>query len=462
MHRAGHRLSSGLLVDLYQLTMGESYVAEGLSERLATFSLFFRTLPHGWGYALACGLEDALHYLEGLRFVDDDLAYLEETGLFRERFLERLRTFRFAGSVRALPEGTAVFPHEPLLEVTAPLVEAQVVETMVLNEMHLQTLVASKAARSVDAADGRTLVDFSLRRTHGGEAGMKVARASYAAGFDATSNVLAGRFYGIPIAGTMAHSYVESFADELEAFRAFARSYPDSAILLVDTYSTLEGTRKAVVVAQELAEAGHRLQGVRLDSGDLVMLSKGVRAILDEAGFADAAIFASGGLDEREIARLVSADAPIGGFGVGTRMGVSADAPFLDMAYKLVDFDGRPVLKSSEGKATLPGAKQVWRVRRDGVAAHDLLALDGGHGDGEPLLGEVMHNGRATWSESLEEIRGRSRQQRESLPERVRALDGDPYDVRVDTTLEALGKRLASDRAKGLHDVVDANRRVRR
>jgi nicotinate phosphoribosyltransferase len=448
VYAAGHRLPSGLLVDLYELTMGESFVAEGLSERSATFSLFFRTLPRGWGYALACGLEDALHYLEALRFVDDDLAYLEETGLFGERFLERLRSFRFAGSVRALPEGTAVFPPEPLLEVTAALVEAQVVETMVLNEVHLQTLVASKAARSVDAADGRTLVDFSLRRTHGSEAGMKVARASYVAGFDATSNVLAGRVFGIPIAGTMAHSYVESFADELEAFRAFARSYPDSAILLVDTYSTLEGTRKAVVVARELAEAGHRLQGVRLDSGDLVMLSKGVRAILDEAGFADAAIFASGGLDEREIARLVSADAPIGGFGVGTRMGVSADAPFLDMAYKLVDFDGRPVLKSSEGKATLPGAKQVWRVRRDGVAVHDLLALDDGHGDDEALLREVMRDGHAVPSESLEEIRGRARQQRESLPRRVRALDGGHYDVRVDTALEALANRLTSTLGK--------------
>ncbi|HEU0247089.1 MAG TPA: nicotinate phosphoribosyltransferase [Gaiellaceae bacterium] len=445
---AGNRPPSGLLVDLYQLTMGESYVAEGRSEHEATFSLFFRTLPHGWGYALACGLEDALRYLEELRFDDDDLAYLEETGLFGERFLERLRSFRFTGSVRALAEGTAVFRHEPLLEVTAPLVEAQVVETMVLNEVHLQTLVASKAGRCVDAADGRTLVDFSLRRTHGGEAGMKVARASYAAGFDATSNVLAGRIYGIPIAGTMAHSYVESFVDELEAFRAYVRSYPDSAILLVDTYSTLDGARKAVVVAQELAEAGHRLQGVRLDSGDLVTLSKGVRAILDEAGFADATVFASGGLDESEIARLVSADAPIGGFGVGTRMATSADSPFLDMAYKLVDVDGRPVLKSSEGKATLPGAKQVWRVRRSGAAVHDLLALNDVYGDGEPLLREVMRDGRATRSESLEEIRGRARHQRESLPERVRALDGGHYDVRVDATLEALGKRLTSEFGK--------------
>ena len=438
------RPHSGLLVDLYELTMGESYVAEEIAEREATFSLFFRTLPESWGYALAAGLEDALRYLEDLRFAEEELAYLEQTGLFGAEFLDRLRSFRFSGRVRAVPEGTAVFPNEPLLEVTAPLVEAQLVETMVLNEIHLQTLVASKAARSVEAAGGRLLVDFSLRRTHGGEAGVKVSRASHLAGFDSTSNVLAGRLYGIPIAGTMAHSYVESFPSELEAFRAFARSYPDNAILLVDTYDTLEGTRRAVTVARELAETGHRLRGVRLDSGDLVELSRGVRAILDKAGLEDALVFASGGLDEHEIADLLGAGAQIGGFGVGTKMGVSADAPFLDMAYKLVDLEGRPVLKLSAGKATLPGAKQVWRVRRDGVAAHDLLGLDDGHGDAEPLLREVMRDGRSVWSEPLTTIRERARRERESLPEAVRALDGAPYDVRVDPGLEGLRERLAA------------------
>ncbi|HLF68014.1 MAG TPA: nicotinate phosphoribosyltransferase, partial [Gaiellaceae bacterium] len=272
----------------------------------------------------------------------------------------------------------------------------------------------------------------------------KVSRASYVAGFDSTSNVLAGRLYQIPIAGTMAHSYVESFPSELEAFRAFARSYPDNAILLVDTYDTLEGTRRAVTVARELAETGHRLRGVRLDSGELVELSRGVRAILDEAGLEDALVFASGGLDEHEIADLLGAGAQIGGFGVGTKMGVSADAPFLDMAYKLVDLEGRPVLKLSAGKATLPGAKQVWRVRRDGVAAHDLLGLDDGHGGAEPLLREVMRDGRSVWSEPLTTIRERARRERESLPEAVRALDGAPYDVRVDPGLEGLRQRLAA------------------
>ena len=437
-------LPSGLLVDLYELTMGASYVAEGMAEREATFSLFFRTLPHGWGYALAAGLEDALAYLEGLRFSDDDLAYLEGTGLFPDPFLERLRAFRFSGSVRALPEGTAVFPNEPLLEVTAPLVEAQLAETMVLNHVHLQTLIASKAARCVDAAGGRTLVDFALRRTHGGEAGLKVARASWLAGFDATSNVLAGKLYGLPIAGTMAHSYVESFADELEAFRAFARAYPRAAILLVDTYDTLEGARRATVVARELAASGHRLRGVRLDSGDLLELSEGVRAILDEAGCADALVFASGGLDEHEIARLLAAGAPIGGFGVGSKLGVSADAPFLDMAYKLVELEGRPVLKLSAGKATLPGRKQVWRVRREGVATHDVLGLADGEAEGEPLLREVMRAGRATWAEPLQASRERARRERESLPEAARALEAAAYEVRIDAALAALRDRVAA------------------
>ena len=441
-----HRPSAdGLLVDLYQLTMGESYVREGIAEREATFSLFFRTLPQAWGYALAAGLDDALRYLRELRFSEDGLAYLEGTGLFGETFLDRLRAFRFSGAVRAMPEGTPVFPSEPLLELTAPLVEAQIAETMVLNEIHLQTLIASKAARSVEAARGATLVDFALRRAHGGEAGLKVARASYLAGFDSTSNVLAGMCYGIPVAGTMAHSYIESFADETEAFRAFARAYPDQAILLVDTYETVGGVHGAVVVGRELADAGHRLRGVRIDSGDLVELSRAARSLLDEAGFEDATVFVSGGLDETGIARLLAAGAPISGFGVGSKMGVSADAPFLDMAYKLVEIDGRPVLKLSEGKATLPGRKQVWRVLHDGVAAHDVLGLADGNGEGEPLLREVMRNGSPTSAESLQESRERARRGRESLPEHLRTLEAGTYDVRVDTALHGLRNRVGRE-----------------
>ncbi len=412
--------------------MGESYVAEGLAEREATFSLFYRSLPNGWRYMHAAGLDDALRYLESLAFADDELAYLEETGLFTGRFLDRLRGFHFTGRVRALPEGTAVFPGEPLLEVTAPLLEGQLVETMVLNELHLHTLIAGKAARCVEAAEGRLLVDFSLRRTHGGEAGLKVARASWLAGFDATSNVEAGRRFGIPIAGTMAHSYVEAFAHERDAFEAYARAYPDTAILLVDTYATLDGVRNAIATAKQLAAAGHRLRGIRLDSGDLLALSRAARVLLDQAGFEDAMIFASGGLDEADIARLMAAGAPIGGFGVGSKLGVSAPALFLDMAYKLVELDGRPVLKLSEGKATLPGRKQVWRRPRCDV----IGLVDEPPGHGTPLLVEVMADGRRTSTEPLAAIRGRARAEREEL-------SAEGKDVRIDPALEQLRDRLA-------------------
>src|SRR5262245_8300057 len=354
------RATSPLLVDLYELTMGQAYFDAGLAEKQATSDLFYRTLPDGWGYLLAGGLEFALGYLEELSFADDDVAYLESTGLFTPPFLDHLRSLRFTGTVRAMPEGTLLFPGEPALEVTAPVIEAQLVETVLLNELHFSSLIAGKAARCVDVGGGRMLVDFGLRRAHGGEAGLKAARASFLAGFDATSNVLAGRKYGIPTSGTMAHSFIESFASEEAAFHAYGRSYPNHSILLVDTYDTRQGVERAVEIGRELATRRSRLTGVRLDSGDLVELSREARALLDEAGFEDALVFVSGGLDERDMAALLEAGAPIGGFGIGTKMVVSADAPYLDMAYKLVEFGGRPTMKLSAGKATLPGRKQVW------------------------------------------------------------------------------------------------------
>lgn len=434
---------SALLLDLYQLTMGQSYFAEGMHERPAVFSLFVRSLPRGWGYFVAAGLEDVLRYLEGFRFLEEDLAFLESTGLFTGGFLDYLRGVRFDGSVRAMPEGTPFFPQEPVLEVTAGILVGQLVETVVLNEMHFQSLVASKAARSVEAAGGRTLVDFGLRRTHRADAGMRVARSSYLAGFDATSNVLAGKEYGIPVAGTMAHSYVEAFDDELAAFRAFARAYPDRAILLVDTYDTLEGVRKAAAVARELAAGGHHLAGVRLDSGDLAALARDTRRILDEAGARDAIVFASGGLDEHDVAALLRAGAPIDGFGIGSRLGTSADAPYLDMAYKLVEFDGTPVLKLSPEKATLPGPKQVWRLRPDGAEpARDLLALlaEEGPAGGEPLLETVMESGEVLVQDSLAAMRERCASRRALLPAAVRSLDAAPaaYPVELTPGLVAL------------------------
>jgi nicotinate phosphoribosyltransferase len=440
-----------LLVDLYELTMGESYLAEGLADRPATFQLFCRRLPLGWGYLVAAGLADALDYLEGLRFTADDLAELEATGLFSGSFLDCLGGLRFSGEVRAMPEGTVFFADEPVLEVTAPLLEAQLAETAVLNCIHFQSLIAGKAARCVEAAAGRRLVDFGLRRTHGAEAGLKVARASYLAGFDATSNVLAGRLYGIPIAGTMAHSYVECFESEEDAFDAFLRCYPQGSTLLLDTYDTVEGAHRAARAARRLAERGGRLGGVRLDSGDLLELGRRVRAVLDDAGLRDVTIFASGSLDEREISRLLAGGAPIDGFGVGSRLGTSADAPYLDAAYKLVAFDGRPVLKLSAGKATLPGAKQVWRTRdgdrfdRDIVALADELPPPGA----EPLLEPVLRQGVRLERRGLEAARLRAAQQRLRLAPEHRLLDARPYPVELSPRLVALRDTLAGGAGAG-------------
>jgi nicotinate phosphoribosyltransferase len=448
---AGAGAASALLVDLYELTMAQSYLDEGMHERPATFDLFTRKLPRGWGYMIAAGLEDVLAYLEGLRFTEDELSYLEGTRRFSASFLDHLRGVRFTGTVRAMPEGTPFLAHEPVLEITAPMLEAQLVESYVLNQVHLQSLIASKAVRSVEVAGGRTLVDFALRRAHGTDAGLKVARSTYLAGFDSTSNVAAGQEYGIPISGTMAHSYVEAFEDEIDAFRAFARVFPDTCILLIDTYDTVEGARRAAVVGREMAAAGHALRAVRLDSGDLVELAPRVRAILDEAGLADVGLFASGGLDEHVIARLVASSTPIGGFGVGSSVGVAADHPVLDMAYKIVAYDGRPVLKLSEGKATWPGAKQVYRPAPRNLRAADVIALaaEPAPAGCDPLLVPVMEEGRRIRRESLEVARGRCAASRGRIAPERRALDASP------------GEAVFSERLVALRDEVTATIRAR-
>jgi nicotinate phosphoribosyltransferase len=436
-----------LLVDLYQLTMGQSYFDEGVHTRPAVFSTYVRHLPPGWGYFVAAGLDDLLRALETFAFTADDLAYLRSTGLFTAPYLDHLSGLRFEGEARALPEGTLFFPDEPVLELRGALLPAQLLETIVLNELHFQSLVAAKAARFVDAAGGRTLVDFSLRRTHRGDAGMGAARASYLAGFESTSNVLAGKDYDIPIAGTMAHSYVEAFEHELEAFRAYARAYPSRSILLVDTYDTLEGVRRAAAVGRELAECGHRLAGIRLDSGDLLELARGARAILDDAGLRQTTVFASGGLDERAIQALLAAGAPIDGFGVGSALGTSSDAPSIDMAYKLVEVGGRPTLKLSAAKATLPGPKQVWRVSLGGGFAYDVLttAAGGAPPGGEPLLELVMAGGRRLVEGSLADARARCAEQRAKLAPEHRRVDAAPYEVRVaDELLEARDRAVAA------------------
>jgi nicotinate phosphoribosyltransferase len=435
---------AALLTDLYTLTMAASYHREGMRGR-ATFSLFVRSLPRERGFLVAAGLEDALAFLADFTFGDDAVAHLASraAGAFDSAFVESLRGMRFTGDVRAVPEGTVVFPNEPLVEITAPLVEAQVVEAAVMNCLHYQTAIATKAARAVLSARGRPVSEFGLRRAPGTDAAMKAARSSYLAGAASTSNVLAGRTYGIPVAGTMAHAYVEAFPTELTAFRAFVAAFPYGATLLIDTYDTLTGARRAAQVARELAERGGRLGAVRIDGGDLAWLSAEVRRILDDAGLRDVRVFASGGLDEYDIARLVDAGAPIDGFGVGTKMDVSADAPYLEMVYKLVRYDGRDVIKASAGKTTLAGEKQVWRrLGADGRLAGDTIGRrderDDAH-DGEPLLVPVMLDGRRVDSApTLAAARARCAAQLAALPDGVKRLrDAEPYPVSLSDALAA-------------------------
>ncbi|MBW1860590.1 MAG: nicotinate phosphoribosyltransferase, partial [Deltaproteobacteria bacterium] len=417
-----------LLTDLYELTMAASYFENAMDDS-ATFSLFIRKFPPDRAYFVAAGLQDFLDFAANFHFSDSDLAYLKGTGTFSDDFLDYLKDMRFTGTIRALAEGEIFFENEPILEVTAPIVEAQILETFAINTINLQSMIATKASRCIHAASGRQLVDFSLRRTHGIDAGLKAARSSYIAGFVATSNVLAGKLYGIPITGTMAHSYISSFGDELEAYRAYARSFPDKTILLIDTYDTVAGAQKATVVGQEMANEGHKLLGVRLDSGDMVQLSRQVRKILDDAGLDDTEVFASSSFDEYKIAKTITGGAMIDAFGVGTKMGVSSDAPYFDMVYKLVQYGERPIMKLSTGKVNLPGEKQIFRkTDPQGRFSEDVIGTrDETIEDTRPLLEPVMEEGKLLKSHpSLEEIRERFRKNFESLDDSYKALEGAP------------------------------------
>jgi nicotinate phosphoribosyltransferase len=432
---------AALFTDLYELTMAAAFFREGMRET-ATFSLFARRLPATRAFIVAAGLEDALQYVRSLRFTPGALAYLHSLGRFDAAFLDHLAGLRFTGEVRAVAEGTVVFPGEPILEVTGPAIGAQLLETALLNICHLQSVLASKAARVTIAARGRAVAEFGLRRSHGSDAGLKAARCAWIAGCESTSDVLAGKTYGIPLSGTMAHSFVTAFPDELDAFRAYARAFPDSATLLLDSYDTTEGARKAVAVARELAAAGRSLAGVRLDSGDLLSLSREVREILDEAGFPGVRIVVSGGLDEHDVEGLLAMGAPIDAFGIGTRLNVSADAPSLDLVYKLVRYGDRDVLKLSEGKETWVGAKAVYRTRdAEGKAAGDVLALaeEPPPGAGESLLQTVMRNGELLHPHPpLAEVRRRCTEQIAALPEGLRRLQGHTdYPVRPSDALRA-------------------------
>ena len=435
---------SVLLTDLYELTMLQAYWAERMSA-IAVFELFVRKLPSQRNFLVAAGLAQVTEYLLDLRFTADELAYLGVTGRFRPAFLASLRDLRFTGDVDAMPEGTACFPDEPMIRITAPIREAQLVESRVMNLMHYQTIVASKAVRCALAAPGRLLVDFGLRRAHGGEAALLSARASYLAGFSGTATVDAGRQFGVPIYGTMAHSYIQAHADESAAFAAFAREQPENAILLIDTYDTERAAHKVVQLARTLAAEGIAIKGVRIDSGDLAEHARRVRAILDAAGLVAVTIFASGNLDEFRVRDLLARGAPIDGFGIGTRMNTSADAPYLDCAYKLQEYDGEPRRKRSEGKATWPGRKQVYRqYDAAGRRQCDVVTLASHPVPGTPLLVPVVREGRLVAPlPELSVIRQRVCEEVARLPESLRALDGQvPAQVEVAPALRELAAEI--------------------
>ncbi len=420
-----------LLTDLYQLSMLEAYAAHGMADT-AVFELFVRKLPAGRGFLMAAGLEQVVDFLEELRFTSEELAWLRESGAFSLRFLDDLAGLRFTGDVDAMPEGTVFFPHEPVLRVTAPLPQAQLIESRLLNLVHFQTVIASKAARMVLAAPGRQLVDFGLRRAHGAEAGLLAARAAYLAGFDATATVVAGREFGIPIVGTMAHSFVQAHDDEAIAFEHFARVRPKALTLLIDTYDTEHGARLVAALAPRLAADGIAVAAVRLDSGDFAALSRSVRGILDAAGLQSIRILASGGLDEHKLLALVRDAAPIDGYGIGTSLTTSDDAPALDCAYKLQEYAGRARRKRSEGKATWPGRKQVYRrYSPDGIIAADTVALIDEPPCGERLLLPAMRNGRrAPGLLSLTQARANAAAWLARLPAELRQLE--PFAVPVE------------------------------
>ena len=437
-----------LFVDLYELTMAQVYWQRGMSGQ-ATFSLTFRSYPPNRAYFVLAGLDEVLDFLEGFEFARESIEYLRSTDLFDPGFLDYLTQLRFTGDLRSMAEGRIFFTNEPVLEVTAPIIEAQIVETYLMNRINLHSIMATKASRVVHEARDRTVVDFAARRAHGVDAANALARASYMVGFAGTSNVMAGRLYGIPIFGTMAHSLVQSFQDEKESFRAYADSFPDTSTFLVDTYDTIEGVRRAIPVALDMRRRGHRLRAVRLDSGDLLDLSVKARALLDEAGLRDVQVFASGGLDEFAVAELIGAGAPIDGVGVGTKIGVSADAPWTDCAYKLVEYEGRPSVKLSAGKHSVPGAKQVFRHRHEnGTYVSDTVGLAGERPPeerDEPLLKQVMREGRRREQpESLERLREKFKGEFEQLPEQHKALESPAtYRVTIRDALHKLSREVA-------------------
>jgi len=439
--------NSALLTDLYQLTMVQAYLHQSMEEE-AVFEFFVRRLPPNRNFLVAAGLEQVVEFLSHLHISSDELVWLKSTDRFKPELLQYLEQLRFTGNVDAMPEGTIFFPNEPILRIIAPLPLAQLIETRVMNLLNFQTMIASKAARSVLVSGRKPIIDFGLRRAHGAEAGLLAARASYLAGFAGTATVLAGMQYGIPIYGTMAHSFVQAHKDESVAFEHFAQAQPDNVVLLIDTYDTEAGAHHVVALAPQLTAKGISVKGVRLDSGDLAEHARNVRRILDEGNLRHAQILASGNLDEYRLQSLVTSGAPIDSFAVGTAMTTSADAPSLDCAYKLQEYAKRPRRKRSEGKATWPGRKQVYRqYASDGKLAHDIVTTLDDQQTDEALLQPVMKEGRSiAHHPKLTELRQRAAEQLARLPHAMRTLECvPPYEVRIAEALQRLAQAVDRD-----------------
>ncbi len=431
-----------LLTDLYQLTMLQGYYEQRMEET-AVFEFFVRKLSPNRRFLMAAGLEQLTVFLESLRFDQWELEWLSKRGQFKQDFIQSLDGLTFTGDLDAMPEGTIFFPSEPIARVTAPIREAQLVETRLINLLHFQTLIASKAARSVLVAEGKPLIDFGLRRAHGAEAGLLAARASYVAGFAGTATVLGGTEFGIPVYGTMAHSFIQAHEDESAAFEHFAHAQPDNVVLLIDTYDTEAGAKKVVQLAPRLKEKGIEVKGVRLDSGDLADHARKVRRILDEGGLSHAKILASGNLNEYALRALARARAPIDSFAVGTNLTTSADVPYLDCAYKLQEYAGRPCRKRSEGKATWPGRKQVYR-RYDGEGriSSDVVTVADDPQEGTPLVEPVMRKGRRLAPPTpLTALRQKASAELDRLPDPLRQLEEGPsVQVTISDALESLAQ----------------------
>ncbi len=442
----GFKPSRALVTDLYQLTMNASYLDNGKTEDITSFEMFIRKLPPDWGYFIAAGIDEAIDYVCGLSFTEEDVAYLGGLGLFKQEYLDYLRDYKFRGDITAIREGTPFTAETPIVRVTALRPEAQLVETILLNIVNFETMIASKTSRVFNAAGEAQVMEFGLRRAHGVDAGIKGARAAYIGGAVATSNVEAAKLYGIPPSGTMAHSYVMGFSDEVEAFRAFAHTFPKSTVLLIDTYDTLEGARNAAWVGKEMEQRGERLVGVRLDSGDMEDLAVKVRGILDAAGLGYVKIVLSSDLNEYKIDKYTRDGAPVDFYGVGTEMITGKPAAALSGVYKLVEDNMGPRIKLSDGKRTYPGRKQVYRVEENGVYLYDVLELEGVECTGTPLLTPVVKKGeRVRKPVSLDETRTYSMECVKKLPEAARKVRvTEPYGLRIGSELRELTERLTA------------------